>query len=148
VEPDSSPSKSEAMLRHRLPLLILSDIAILGSVVVVGFSVQDHWNGIYLVWGIGVGVLGAANQLLMVHVLPKIVGATQAQTGRYRRSKLRRRLAMMSMITLGISWGAFSAIFDTVWFVLIFTVLVVLSGTAPYLAAALLVRRVRKRRAG
>jgi hypothetical protein len=145
VEPATPPSRSEVKLRRLLPLLIISQIAILGFVVVVGFTVQDHWNGIYLLWGIAVGVLGAADQLLSARVLPKVAGVTQEQAERFRRSTLRRKIVMMDMVTLGIAAGALSAILDNVACVLIFTVLVLLSIASTYLLAPVMVRRVHKR---
>jgi hypothetical protein len=145
VAPAPPPSRSEAKLRRLLPLLIASQIAILGFVVVVGFTVQDRWNGIYLVWGIAIGVLGAADQLLSAHVLPKIAGVTHDQAERFRRSTLRRRIVMMDMVTLGIAAGALSAILDNMACVLIFTVLVLLSTVSTYLLAPVMVRRIHKR---
>jgi hypothetical protein len=135
------------MFRRNLPLLILSNLAILGFVVVVGFNFPDRRNGVYLIWGIGVGVLGAANQQLIVYALPKVVGATNDQTDRFRRSALRRKIVMMNLISLGLAAGALSAIFDYMAFVLIFTILVVLASVSPYLLTPVLIRRIRKRQA-
>jgi hypothetical protein len=148
MEQETSPSQFDARLRRLLPLLILSNIAILGVVIVIGFRFQDRWNGIYLIWGIAVAVLSAASQQLSVYVLPKMVGATKDQTDRFRQSTFRRKIVMMDLFTFGIAVGALSAIFDNVVFVLIWTVLVVLVSAVPYLLGPLIVRRVRKRQAG
>jgi hypothetical protein len=147
VEPVASPSPSEAMFKRRLPLLVLSDVSVLVFVLVAGFSLPDHWNGEYLVWGIGVGLLGAANQQIQVYVLPRLVGATKEQAARvYGRGTLRKKIVMVNSVVLGIASGAFSAILDNVIPVLFFTVIVVVSGMAPYLFAPVVASRVRKRR--
>jgi hypothetical protein len=149
MEPVTPPSPVDAKLRRLLPLLILSNVAILGAVVVVGLKFPDRWNGIYLIWGIAIGVLSAASQQISVYVLPKMVGATNDQKDRFRQSStLRRKIVMIDMLTLGIAAGALSAIFDNVAFVVVWTILVVLLTTIPYLLAPAIIRRVRKRRAG
>jgi hypothetical protein len=117
------------MFRRLLPLLILSQLGVLGFVVAMGFTVQQRWHGIYLLWGIGIGVLGAVNQQLSVHVLPTLAGATVEQTDRFRRrSTLRTRIVMVEVITLGIAAGALSSILDKMIVVLIYSIIVVLSG--------------------
>jgi hypothetical protein len=149
VEPVASPSHSEAMFRRRLPLLILSDISILVFVVVAGLSLPDRWNSKYLIWGIGVGVLGAANQQIQVQVLPKLMGAAKEQVDRvYGRGTLRKKIVMVNSVVLGIATGALSAILNNVLPVLFFTIVVVVSGAAPYLFAPTVARRVRKRQEG
>lgn len=148
MEPTRPPSPSDVRFRRLLPGLILSQVAILGFVVVLGLNVQDHWNGIYLVWGIAVGVLGAADQQLSAHVLPKIAGVSKDQADQFRRSTLRRKIVMMEMITLGVAAGAISAIFDNMVVVLAFTVLLVLSSASTYLFTPMIARRIRKRQSG
>ena len=101
-----------------------------------GFFLPDHWNSRYFIWGIGVGLLGAANQEILAHVLPKLVGATKQQTDRvYGRGDLRKKIVIVNSLVLGIATGALSAILDNVLPVLFFTVVVVVSGATPYLRA-------------
>lgn len=139
-------SPADAKLRRLLPLLIFSQVAILGLVVVIGLTFPDHWNGVYLVWGVVIGLVGAGNELISIRVVPKLIGATESQAALYRlRSPLRRKIVMVNMVTLGIAMGALSSIFNDRVLVLVFTVAALVTIASPYIVLPLVARQVRRR---
>jgi hypothetical protein len=127
--------------------VILIPIAILGLVTVIGFTFPDRWNGIYLIWGAAVGIVGALNELISLRIVPKLIGATGTQAARYRsRSPLLRKIVMMNMVSLGIALGALSSIFNDRALVLAFTIAVLVSVAIPYVLLPVVARQIRKRK--
>ena len=146
---DSPETPSEARFRRSLPLTIASPIFLLAAVMIAGIVVPDHWNWDYLIWGIGIGILSAANQQLAFYVVPKMMGATSDQSARLQRQgRLRKRVNMFTSISLGIAMGALSAIFDNIFFVLFGTIVLILANVIPYIVVPVILKRAIKRQAG
>ena len=117
--------------------------------MIAGIVVPDHWNWDYLIWGIGIGILSAANQQLAFYVVPKMMGATSDQSARLQRQgRLRKRVNMFTSISLGIAMGALSAIFDNIFFVLFGTIVLILANVIPYIVVPVILKRAIKRQAG
>jgi hypothetical protein len=128
---------------------MVSSLLVLGTVAVIGLTAPDHWNGMYLIWGIGIGLAAAANQPLLFYVLPKMVGAISVPSeDQLRRLNFRKKFNMMESMMVGIATGALSAIFDNVAFLLFGIIVLVLASVSPYILMPTMLKRARKRRAG
>jgi heme O synthase-like polyprenyltransferase len=147
---DATPAKtSEDVFRRLLPFLVASDVAILFFVVVAGFALPDRWNGVYLYWGIALGVVAAANQLSQWRIMPKLTPLTDAQLTRIRsRSALRQKVNAGNMLVVSVVGGALSAILDNFVPVSIVTTLVVLTAAITYIIIPMMNQRIRKRGSG
>jgi hypothetical protein len=144
-----SATSNPDSFRRLLPLLIASSLVLLGAVACIGFAAQDHWDGMYLIWGIGIGLLGAANQQLILYVLPRVAGTAWTPTKDQGRSiNLRKKFGMMACMVVGIATGAFSAIFDNIALVLFGSVVLFLASVTPYILMPTMIKRLRKRQAG
>jgi hypothetical protein len=120
-------------------------LVVMAVLAAIGLTTQDHWNGMYLIWGIGIGLLCAANQQVIAYLVPKLVGPTSNEA--LRLINLRKRVHMIECIVTGATTGALSAIFDNIVFVLIGTIVLALANISPYLLMPVALKRVRRRQA-
>jgi hypothetical protein len=140
---------SAGTFRGSLPLEIASPIVLLLAVVAIGLVAPDRWNWVYLFWGLGIGLLGAANQQLIYNLVLKLMDGAPAQSDQTRqRGRLRKNMNVMGSIAVGLAAGALSAIFNNIAFVLIGTILLVIASVIPYLLLPMMLRRVRNRGSG
>jgi hypothetical protein len=127
-------------------MLVLASLILLGTVTLIGLVAPDRWNWRYLIWGIGIGLLGAANQPLFLKFVVKQAGSTSLSAGeQLERAKFRTRVNGSQSVVVGTATGALSAIFDNVAFVLFGTVVLLLASLVPYLMVPGMLRRTRER---
>jgi hypothetical protein len=132
--------------RRMAPLLIVSWTALLGVVVVMGIVLPDKWNGTYLYWGIGVGLLSGANQMAMWRIMPKLIKMTDAQLERFRnRGVWRRRINVGNMVVTGVVVGGLAAILNSFGLIVAITAITVLTGISTYIVVPVVSKRVQKR---
>jgi hypothetical protein len=68
-------------------------------IAAIGLTTPDHWNRMYLKRGIGIGLLGTANQQVFYTLVPKLVGATSIRPEEQLRDlALRERVHLIESL--------------------------------------------------
>ena len=147
VSDATAPSASDAAFRKMLPMLAISWGGLALFCIVLLVKRPEGWHLGLFIWGLAIGLVGILNQRVSNHVLPRLVGASDEETAKWRaRSGLRGRIYTVSYIVLGVTIGVFSATTNIVWIDIGFTVFAVLMWTAGYALVPLMAKRIRKRR--
>jgi hypothetical protein len=145
---DGAPqAASDAAFRKMIPLMMLSWACMLLLCVVLLVKRPEGCHTGLFIWGLAIGAAGIIYQGVTYRWLPRLIGASEEETARWRlQSELRQKVYFGSYVVIGVTVGVGSATTNVVWLDFGLTVFAVLSWVGGFALARTMAKRAQRQR--